>query len=176
MAPHFQNLRGRTRVFETHAVAAEQLCGRQVGPNDATEMVKCAAEAGSLDSFQFQYDWDVPENIEIVAVNLEGVYPCGTAASGRVAAFRSGWMASRPCDCDNAAHDGFLNCNLKKNSCPRKRYRKFHQLQYLPLGSSHVFCDGSLGSIGGFRSPQNPRQADHRRSTASWPAGRTFYR
>ncbi|CAE6970660.1 unnamed protein product [Symbiodinium necroappetens] len=105
---------GRTRVFETHAVAAEQLCGRQVGPNDATEMVRCAAEAGSLDSFQFQYDWDVPENVEIVAVNLQGVYPCGTAASGRVAAFRSGWMASSPCDCDNAARDGFLNCNLNQ--------------------------------------------------------------
>ena len=75
---------------------------------------RCAAEAGSLDSFQFQYDWDVPENVEIVAVNLQGVYPCGTAASGRVAAFRSGWMASSPCDCDNAARDGFLNCNLNQ--------------------------------------------------------------
>ena len=102
---------GRTRVFETHAVAAEQLCGRQVGPNDATEMVKCALDAGNLDSFQFQYDWDVAENIEIVAVNLQGVYPCGTATSGMAAAFRSGWMASSPCVCDNAVADGFLNCN-----------------------------------------------------------------
>ena len=105
---------GRTRVFETHAVAAQLLCGRQVGPNDATEMVKCAAQAGSLDSFQFQYDWDAAENIEIVAVNLQGVYPCGAAASGRGAAFRSGWLAAKPCDCDNAAPDGFLNCNLNQ--------------------------------------------------------------
>ncbi|CAE7781364.1 unnamed protein product, partial [Symbiodinium pilosum] len=131
---------GRTRVFETHAVAAEKLCGRQVGPNDATEMVRCAVEAGKLDSFQLQYDWDVPENIEIVAVNLQGVYPCGAATSGTSASFRSGWMAANPCDCDNDAPHGFLNCKPGETSVKGKDLTRPITLSALPSTAASLIA------------------------------------
>jgi len=74
--------------------------------------MRCAQTAGQLDSLQFQEDWGYPENVELVAVNLQGSHACGTAKSGRVDAFRSGWLASAPCACDNRVSDGYLNCNL----------------------------------------------------------------
>lgn len=105
---------GRTAVFETHAVALQLLCGRQRGPNDATAMALCARAAGRLDSFQFQYDYDVAEDVEIVAVHLAGSLPCG--ALGDTAAFRSGWAAREPCRCNNSATDGFLNCAANREA------------------------------------------------------------
>ena len=46
-------------------------------------------------------------NIEIVAVKLQGIYPCGTPGKPSDAVLRSGW-ADQPCDCDNALE--FSNC------------------------------------------------------------------
>jgi len=111
---------GKTRIFENHAVAAQELCGWQHGDEPA-DLARCAKAKG-LDSIQFQDDWGYPEGVELIAVNLEGAYPCGTAKSGRVDSFRSGWLASAPCSCDNNVSDGFLNCNLgvKSTGSPDK--------------------------------------------------------
>jgi len=91
---------------------------------DYNEELSKAAAAQSYDSIQFlahvddvNYQCDSHNTgkvgldymgMEILAVKLVGSYSCGTPA-GAPSSVKTGWQASKPCQCDNK-HE-FLNCN-----------------------------------------------------------------
>eukprot|EP00927_Polykrikos_kofoidii_P008951 TRINITY_DN13731_c0_g1_i1.p1 TRINITY_DN13731_c0_g1~~TRINITY_DN13731_c0_g1_i1.p1 ORF type:complete len:429 (-),score=39.04 TRINITY_DN13731_c0_g1_i1:220-1506(-) len=130
---------GRTRVFETHAVALWELCGHHRMEDDVTEMVRCARLGGELDSFQIQDDWDIPEYVELVAVNLDGSFPCGAAEGGTLSMFRSGWLASNPCHCKNDVQGGWLNC---------KQQAEYHStLPFIMISSTKALGAGCVLSV-----------------------------
>lgn len=76
----------------------------------------CAREKG-YDSIQFRpteespllQSWGEPNFLEIVLVNSDGHLNCGTDDASQTE-LRSGWMASRNCDCEN--HDIPETCGL----------------------------------------------------------------
>jgi hypothetical protein len=103
---------GRTEVFDQHSDAY-----RKFNVHSNEPMCRAAAASG-LDSVQFvkhrdTTNWPCQKHglgnmgYEIVGVKLKGTYACASDGKDNFQEFKSGWWASRPCNCKE---DGYLNC------------------------------------------------------------------
>jgi hypothetical protein len=103
---------GTTETYDDHPNAFQKY-----GVHDNEALCKAAASK-NVDSIQFinrrdTVNWPCQKNgvknmgFEIVGVKLKGLYNCGSDGSQHYSQLRSGWWASKPCNCQVGT---YLNC------------------------------------------------------------------
>jgi hypothetical protein len=125
---------GKTIAFNTHQDGFSQFLVDKSGPcklpkpevNSTDPMAQGAVFENAIsmclrskgyDSFQFRpYPYPVLNTFgqagwsEMASTRLAGRFACGVEKGGVSAFFRSGWQASKQCDCDDSQES--LNCKL----------------------------------------------------------------
>lgn len=125
---------GTTKVYGDHVEAGIDLCGRMISGAQFDASIKCAQDAGNINTIQFTGRVD-PEwtctvmrqarNIEIVGVmgpngdKLTGKGGCGNPSGKGV--FRAGWEASQDCVCDPSKDRA--NCAISPGFPPNHGWR-----------------------------------------------------
>lgn len=111
---------GKTRSFKDHADAVQYFLDETCFDTECVDYFPALFEAAAsqgYDSIQFldHADMTCGQNtaVEIVDVAGSGMYACGDENPDQPAwnaRYRTGWNASLPCDCSNAASE-FFNCS-----------------------------------------------------------------